>query len=265
MTGSILDGEDVVQEALFHAYRRLDTFDESRPIAPWLFGIAHNRSIDFLRRREVRLEAEAGAAVSDRVMPDPPDTPALGRAVEHLVLTLPPMERACVLLKDVFDYSLEEVAGLVDATVGGVKSALNRGRTKLANTDSNGSRQTSAPSPSPERLRLLRLYVDRFSQKDWDGLRQLISSDAHLRVMDRFNGPLHDARYFKNYEQRTDRWKTVVGVVDGETVILLLGSDGGGWRPLSCVRIEESDGRIERISDYVHCPWMLAAAESVSF
>ena len=48
------------------------------------------------------------------------------------MLTLPPKERACVLLKDVFDYSLEEIAELVDSTVGGVKAALNRGRSKLA-------------------------------------------------------------------------------------------------------------------------------------
>jgi len=48
------------------------------------------------------------------------------------VISLPPKERACVLLKDVFDYSLEEIAALVDSTVGGVKAALNRGRSKLA-------------------------------------------------------------------------------------------------------------------------------------
>ena len=56
MTGSVMDGEDVVQEALFEAYRKLDTFDESRPLKPWLFRIAHNRCIDFLRRRGVRDE-----------------------------------------------------------------------------------------------------------------------------------------------------------------------------------------------------------------
>src|SRR5919204_1408352 len=62
MTGSTLDGEDVVQEALFDAYRHLDTYDDSRPMGPWLFRIAHNRCIDFLRRREVRVQAEDAAA-----------------------------------------------------------------------------------------------------------------------------------------------------------------------------------------------------------
>src|SRR5215212_11879735 len=132
MTGSVADGEDVVQEALFVAYRRLDTFDDARPLKPWLFRIAHNRCIDFLRSRGVREDAESGADMVDVVWPDDPPGPALGRAVEHLVLTLPPMERACVLLKDVLDHSLEEIAELVGSTVGGVKAALHRGRAKLA-------------------------------------------------------------------------------------------------------------------------------------
>lgn len=58
-------------------------------------------------------------------MPVDPPGPEVGRAIEHLVMNLPPKERACVLLKDVFDYTLEEIAELVSSTVGGVKAALN--------------------------------------------------------------------------------------------------------------------------------------------
>src|SRR5579864_5720104 len=122
MTGSIMDGEDVVQEALIEAYRKLDKYDESRPMKPWLFRIAHNRCIDFLRRRGVRDEADAAAAMPEATDAIEP-TLGTGKAVEHLVLTLPPKERASVLLKDVFEYSLEEIAELVGSTVGGVKAA----------------------------------------------------------------------------------------------------------------------------------------------
>jgi RNA polymerase sigma-70 factor, ECF subfamily len=104
MTGSALDGEDVMQEAAFEAYRKLDQFDDSRALGPWLFRIAHNRCIDFLRRRQVREAAEAAAATE--FAPVPPVDPAgraVERAVERLVIALPPKERACVLLKDVFD------------------------------------------------------------------------------------------------------------------------------------------------------------------
>src|SRR5689334_16565926 len=89
MTGSAMDGEDIVQEALIEAYRKLDQYDESRLLKPWLFRIAHNRSIDFLRRKGVRDEAETAAAVPEAI--SPPD-PAFGvaKAVEHLVASLPP-------------------------------------------------------------------------------------------------------------------------------------------------------------------------------
>jgi len=69
MTGSVLDGEDLVQESLFQAYRKLESFDDSRPLSPWLFRIAHNRCIDFLRRRDVRLEAETAVLAPDAVDP----------------------------------------------------------------------------------------------------------------------------------------------------------------------------------------------------
>ena len=45
MTGSALDGEDVMQEAIFDAYLKLGSFDDSRPLGPWLFRIARNASV----------------------------------------------------------------------------------------------------------------------------------------------------------------------------------------------------------------------------
>src|SRR5579859_1139321 len=114
MTGSVMDGEDVVQEALFEAYRKLDKFDESRPLKPWLFRIAHNRCIDFLRRQGMRAQVEATAAPPEAGSSFNEALLGVGHAMERLVLFLPPKERACVLLKDVFDYSLEEIAELVD-------------------------------------------------------------------------------------------------------------------------------------------------------
>src|SRR5437773_2476970 len=76
MTGSITDGEDVVQDALFRAYRSLETFDDTRPLTPWLFRIAHNQCIDFLRSRGVRVEAETMAAEPD--FNAPPNVPGAG-------------------------------------------------------------------------------------------------------------------------------------------------------------------------------------------
>jgi len=260
MTGSVMDGEDVVQDALFEAYRKLDQYDDSRPLAPWLFRIAHNRCIDFLRRRGVRVEAETAAMSPDFVMPANVPVLGVGQAVEQLVMNLPPKERACVLLKDVFDYTLEEIAELVSSTVGGVKAALNRGRSKLA----------ASPEPvrshrevDPELSRILHLYVDRFNKRDWEGLRKLIRADARLRVADRFAGPIDESPYFGNYERQRLPWRLAVAEVDGELAVVVLRRHQDEWRPDSVARLEMDNQRIVRIVDFAHCPWVLPAANSV--
>ena len=260
MTGSVMDGEDVVQEALFVAYRKLETFDESRPMKPWLFRIAHNRCVDFLRRRGVRDEAEVAAAVPEATQSAEPALET-GKAVERLVLTLPPKERACVLLKDVFDNSLQEIAELVDSTVVGVKAALNRARTKLAETSPPAK---LAGSLSLESKQIMQLYVDRFNRRDWDGVRELISADARLRVAERFAGKLVDAPYFANYERWPSPWKLAVGEVDGEAVVIILQRGVDTWTPHSAIRLKVTGQRVESIVDYIHCPWLLSIAASVS-
>jgi RNA polymerase sigma-70 factor, ECF subfamily len=262
MTGSVLDGEDIVQEALFQAYRKLDTFDDTRPLAPWLFRIAHNRCVDFLRRRGIReqVESEAAGAEADSTPPAEPVGPALGKAVEHVVLMLPPKERACVLLKDVFDYSLEDIAELVDSTVGGVKAALNRGRSKLA---ARSTVVAPVRVATNEDAALLRLYVDRFNQRDWVGLRELIAADARLQVADRFIGRLVEAPYFRNYERLPGSWRLTAGEVDGEMAVVIHHAAIDGWVPRAAVRLQVMDGRIVGITDYWHCPWVLSAATTV--
>jgi RNA polymerase sigma-70 factor (ECF subfamily) len=261
MVGSVTEGEDLVQDALFQAYRKLDTFDDSRPLTPWLFRIAHNLCIDTLRRRGVRADAEIAAHRDELVAPVEPAGPAVGRAIEHLVLTLPPKERACVLLKDVFDYSLEEIAELVDSTVGGVKAALNRGRTKLA---AGGAPAAARPHASGDTLQLLRLYCDRFNRHDWDGVRELVSADARLLFPDGFAGRLSDAPYFSKYETAPGPWRMVPGEVDGEPAVIRLVAQGDDWSPVSIIRLEVDGGRVVRVSDYFWCPWVLSSAATVT-
>jgi RNA polymerase sigma-70 factor (ECF subfamily) len=259
MTGSALDGEDVVQDALFEAYRKLDQFDDNRPLSPWLFRIAHNRCIDLIRKREIRRETELKAVESDVTPASETAVLGVGRAVEQLVLTLPPKERACILLKDVLDYSLEEVADLVDSTVGGVKAALKRGRTKLAASPTHGK---VLPKSNEQLKRILPLYIERFNRHDWDGVRELVSADARLTVADAFAGRFVGSPYFGNYDRWKKEWMLSVGEADGEQVAVLLSREMSDWTPYSVVRLSVTGDQITSITDYAHCPWVLPAIES---
>jgi RNA polymerase sigma-70 factor (ECF subfamily) len=257
MTGSALDGEDVMQEAIFEAYLKLGSFDAARPLGPWLLRIAHNRCIDFLRRRRTRREAEAEAAASALIEPSEAAGRGVDRAIERLVIALPPKERACVLLKDVLDYSLEEIADLVESTTGGVKAALNRGRGKLATlTDARSAKRKA----SEAELTILRLYVDRFNRRDWQGVRELASADARLTVADCFVGRLADSPYFVEYERPIVAWRMALGEADGETVVVILRDDPEGAVPFSAIRIGISADRITSITDYIKCSWILETA-----
>jgi RNA polymerase sigma-70 factor (ECF subfamily) len=106
------------------------------------------------------------------------------------------------------------------------------------------------------------LYVDRFNRRDWDGLRELISADARLQVADRFVGRLSDSPYFGRYDKIAN-WRMAVGEVDGRLAIITLRADGDRWTPQSLVRLDIADGRVERVVDYLHCPWVLTNAFSV--
>jgi RNA polymerase sigma-70 factor (ECF subfamily) len=209
----------------------------------------------------VRVEAETAAAEPDLVAP--PDLPVgnVGPAIEHLVLNLPPKERACVLLKDVFDYSLEEIAELVDSTVGGVKAALNRGRSKLASLN---ERSATPRESTPENKEILRLYVERFNRQDWDGLRELISADARLLVADRYAGSFADGGHLGVYSRMRVTWRLALGEVDGELGVILLNLREGAWEIAGVIRVEVGgDGRIRRIADYQHCLWVLTAGSII--
>ena len=131
MTGSVIDGEDVVQEALIKA---IEAFPEAAPIANpegWLFRIAHNAALDYLRRRARR---ETAGLDEETDMADPADPVAdrqIAAASLRTFMRLPPAQRSSVILMDVLGYSLQEIGGVLDTSIASVKAALHRGRARL--------------------------------------------------------------------------------------------------------------------------------------
>ncbi|WP_064684270.1 RNA polymerase sigma factor [Rhizobium bangladeshense] len=254
MCGSVLDGEDVMQDVLLEAYRKLDLLKEPRAMKAWLFRIAHNRCLDHIRAKRSWNFVELDEANAPAVLP--PEIPAFGttNAIDRLVRTLPPMERACVLLKDVLDLSLEEAAGVVGNSVGGVKSALHRGRARLAAQSEVSARPAS---DDPALLALLERYVALFNQRNWAGVVELTSADAHLHVADCYDGEIGKAPYFSEFEKSKTPWHLDLARLDGELVMMVSNWIDHSWRPTYPVRIQIGvDGGLS-ISDYYACPWLM--------
>jgi len=133
MVGSVIDGEDVVQEALERGYYEISALQNPPALRSWLFKIAHNRALDHLRKRRPTesLDAEEEAVDTDS---DPDNLIARQQAVTLAMarfLQLAPGQRSCVILKDVLGYSLEDIAAHLEMSVTAVKAALHRGRTRL--------------------------------------------------------------------------------------------------------------------------------------
>src|SRR5215212_9442321 len=100
VVGSVVDGEDLVQETLAKAFYQMSLATELPPLRPWLFRIAHNTAIDSLRRYEHKHTEPRGdfddtAPLDDSVAPD------VVRAALSSFLALPVSQRSAVILKDV--------------------------------------------------------------------------------------------------------------------------------------------------------------------
>jgi RNA polymerase sigma factor (sigma-70 family) len=154
LMGSVIDGEDVVQDTLARALVALEELDEMPPLRPWLFRIAHNRALDLLRGRAVRAAEpiEAAHEVADPESPDPVEILMRREAVETAVsrfAELPTAQRSVVILKDVLDQSLEEIAAMLDLTVNAVKAHLARGRARLKATNAQAPAQRAPRPPCP--------------------------------------------------------------------------------------------------------------------
>jgi RNA polymerase sigma factor (sigma-70 family) len=137
-------GEDVVQDAMVKATAALDRLAQIANLESWLFRIAHNVAVDFLRRRA---RADAGRTDEDPDMFADDERqvtdPAIVEASLATFMRLPAAQRSAVILMDVLGYRLQEISAIVDMSVPAVKSALHRGRAhlrELARSNYDGSR-----------------------------------------------------------------------------------------------------------------------------
>ncbi|MCE2943034.1 MAG: RNA polymerase sigma factor [Gemmatimonadota bacterium] len=124
------DAEDVVQEAFLHAYRALDRFRPEQPFGAWLHRIVANAALDNTRRRKVRNTDELHD-VHAAPFRDPAVSRDLRERLRAALGTLPPRQRAVLVLHDVEGYKHAEIGGLLDIPEGTARSDLFHARAAM--------------------------------------------------------------------------------------------------------------------------------------
>ena len=238
MTGSVADGEDVVQETLAAACYELAQMRALPPLRPWLFRIAHNRAIDHWRHESIRRAEpiEAAHDIADEPLHEPDQVLARRQAVRAALscfLELPPVQRGCVVLKDVLDHSLEEIAGELGLSVPAVKAALHRGRAALGR------------------------YAQLFNAHDWDAVRSLLADDVRLDLVSRrrLSGREAVGSYFSNYE-RAEGWHLRPAWLEGEEVLAVL-PEAGATEARYFIALEWRECRVATIRDFRYVPYIV--------
>ncbi|HEY2732881.1 MAG TPA: sigma-70 family RNA polymerase sigma factor, partial [Polyangiales bacterium] len=200
MTGCAADADDIVQDTFERAMQQPPN-DRARALRPWLVTVATNRARDLLRQRKRR-------GYAGPYLPSPiatPDALAANATIETreacalnevqlgpearygqletvtfaflLALeALTPTQRAVLLLRDVFDYSVEETAQTLGQSLSNVKTTHHRARRTLQAYDA--ARCIPTPERQAKTRAALEAFVTKLASDDVDGLRALLAEDV---------------------------------------------------------------------------------------
>jgi RNA polymerase sigma-70 factor (ECF subfamily) len=209
--GSLQDAEDIVQETLLRAWRRLETYEGRAPMRAWLYKIATNACFDALAKKPRRVLPTAQYPPADPRQPfAPPVTesiwlepypddliaePEAGPEARYslresvslaflaALQSLPPRQRAALILCDVLDWRASEAAELLEITVSAVNSALHRARVTMQQRYQARGRDAVSGMSLNDNLRpLLERYVQAWESADINGLVNLLREDATLSM-----------------------------------------------------------------------------------
>jgi RNA polymerase sigma-70 factor (ECF subfamily) len=262
MTGSVVDGEDIVQDVFIKVLSGSVPTQSLREPDAWLFRVAHNASLDFLRRRGqlsiVSLDDADNGLASLEAPEDQSEVAATSLGV-FMRLSVP--QRSTVILMDVLGYSLEEIASITRTSLAATKSALHRGRAKLRELASRQAEPPLPPLPEADWARL-RQYVLHFNAREFDHLRDMLADDVRLDIVGRMRleGRRDVGKYFTNYGATND-WMMAAGTVDRRPAVLVFDSTLPSREPRYFVVLEWDEDRLQSIRDFRYATYVADLAD----
>jgi RNA polymerase sigma factor (sigma-70 family) len=259
MTGSAVNGEDVLQDALVKALHARAHGAEVDNLEGWLFRIAHNGSLDFLRERSRNTVVPLTEDVEAAPMPEA-DIVAISF---RTFLRLPELQRCAVILRDVLGHSVDEIASIAACSPAAAKSALQRGRAALREL-AQAPEDARLPLMSDSVRRKIATYVHLFQSGDFDAIRAMLADDVKLDLVNRLRLEGRDkiVPYFSRYAE-VMKWRFALGAVEGQPAMLVFDSSGPMEKPAHFVLIDWSESRIVEIRDFLFAPYVLEAIDWV--
>ncbi|UPJ49390.1 sigma-70 family RNA polymerase sigma factor [Bradyrhizobium sp. 200] len=262
MVGSVIDGEDVLQDALTKAVEAHASIGDIGNPEGWLFRIAHNTALDFLRRRN-RQEALRGLAEVDMIVDqfDLVESRQIAATSLRTFMRLPVAQRSSVILMDVLGCSLQEICEIMACGLPAAKAALHRGRMQLRQIAGEPEDTLQQKLSDADRVRL-GAYVAHFNARDFDAIRAMIADDVRLDLVSRtrMRGKAEVFSYFGNYDKVSD-WRLVPGLVEGHPAILVLDPSELDAKPKYFMLLDWSAGKVAAIRDFRHAPYVIDGAE----
>ena len=183
LTGTLTEAEDMVQESFLRAFRAFDTFEGRASLRAWLYRIAHNLCLNHVQRRPPVWQSLE--EVGERGMLS--DAQDAGQKRENvrlgfvaLMQSLPPRQRAALVLRDVLGWSAEETARILETTVPAVKNALARARQTLALHPSGGEPADvrDLAATDAEVKETIAQWVDAFEKGNTARMVELLTEDG---------------------------------------------------------------------------------------
>jgi RNA polymerase sigma-70 factor (ECF subfamily) len=250
---NVWDAEDLVQDTLLKAFAKLaDVHWQVDNPRAYLFRMATNHWIDVTRKGREDAMPENYDAESAVVPAD--EKPQVREAIDKLAHALPPVERAAVLLKDVFEFSLDDCANYMQTTTGAVKAALHRGRGKLRE-----AKDLPQPGvPGQVETTLLDQWCEAFNARDLQKLAGLMLEDASAEVVGMVqeygrdqirDGSLHHTVFDEAGEPKAERREYL-----GEPIVVLWYTHEDKRVVRDVLRFVSDRGGMGDLRYYYFCP-----------